>query len=121
MKVEAKTFDSIEIEDPLDYFRPADLTNFGTWIRVSIGSADSAAADDFQLFVCTPEWLSTYVENEKDCAVWGRHMLIVSEYSVERIKAAVTRLVSRCSGNDWATVAQKIARFAAWEFEDYQQ
>jgi Immunity protein 8 len=121
MKVRAKAFYSIETEDLLESYRPADINHFGTWIRVSIGTVDTDAADDFQIFICTPTWLDSYVENEKDCAVWGRHMLIVREYNLERIKASVARLVSRCSGNDWATVAEKLGRYAAWEFEDYQE
>ncbi|CAE6748596.1 hypothetical protein R69927_02799 [Paraburkholderia domus] len=119
MKVEAKTFDSIEIEDPLDDFRPADISNFGTWIRVGIGTSGSPAADNFEILVCTPTWLDSYIEGEKDGAAWGRHMLIVSHYDVDQIKRAVERLVSRCGSDDWVSTAQKIARFAHWEFEDY--
>jgi len=119
MKAEAKTFHSIEIESFLDDYRPADISNFGTWIRVTIGTSGSPAADDFEILVCTPTWLDSYIEGEKDGVAWGRHMLIVSHYDVDKIKRAVERLVSRCTSDDWATTAQKIGRFAQWEFEDY--
>jgi hypothetical protein len=120
MKISVKSIDSIEIEDSLDCYYPVDASNFGTWIRVAIGPADRPGADDFQILVCTPAWLSSFVEGEAYRAAWGRHMLIVSEYDIGTIKACIERRVDQCSGDDWQSIALKISRFAAWEFEDYQ-
>jgi hypothetical protein len=40
-------------------------------------------------------------------------------------RAAITRqlqrMVQQCTGPDWQSIAIKIGRFAAWEFEDYQE
>lgn len=121
MKVEAKSFDSLEIEDPLDRYWPNDVTSFGTWVRVGIGSTESDAADEFRIFICTPTWLASHLVHEKDGVMWGRHMLVVSEYNLERIKGSVERLISRCSGNEWPIIAQKLSQYAQWEFEDYQE
>ncbi|WP_408425848.1 Imm8 family immunity protein [Paraburkholderia fungorum] len=66
-----------------------------------VGPADRPGADDFQILVCTPTWLSSYVDGEAYRAAWGRHMLIVSEYDVATIKACVERRVNQCQGHDW--------------------
>ncbi len=29
--------------------------------------------------------------------------------------------VGSCTGDDWATIAEKINRFAFWEFSDYKE
>ena len=47
-------------------------------------------------------------------------MLIVSEYDLDVIKAEIDLCVESCTGENWSAIAQKISRFAAWEFEDYQ-
>lgn len=120
MKVAVKSYDSVEIEDSLDRYYPSDSNSFGTWIRLAIGPADRLGADNFLILVCTPTWLSSYVEGEAYRAAWGRHMLIVSEYDIATIKACVERRVDQCSGDDWQAIALKISRFAEWEFEDYK-
>jgi hypothetical protein len=83
-----------------------------------VGIRDENGADDFRLLVCTPEWLRNEYGWKK--AISGRHMLIVFEYNLDVIKAELDRFIESCAGEDWPTIVQKIARFAAWEFEDYQ-
>ncbi|KAE8757519.1 hypothetical protein FSO04_23785 [Paraburkholderia madseniana] len=46
---------------------------------------------------------------------------MVSEFNSDRIRASTKRLVSRCCGADWQAIALKFGRFAALEFEDYQE
>jgi hypothetical protein len=110
---------SLEIEDEISSYWPAETDNFGTWIRLSVGPVDEIGVDYFDLFVCTPQWLSNELERNP-VAQWGRHSLIVKEYSLDLITDQCERLVWRCSGNDWLTIAQKIARYAYWEFEGMQ-
>ncbi|MFL9908811.1 immunity 8 family protein [Paraburkholderia sp. RL17-337-BIB-A] len=119
MNLKIKGFYSFELEDYLDRYRPIERDNFGTTIRLSIGPADEKGADDFLLFVCTPQWLSEELERDSP-ARWARHFLIVKEYDLDLITDQCERLVRRCCGNDWLTIAQKIARYAYWEFEDIQ-
>ncbi|MGQ7933116.1 immunity 8 family protein [Paraburkholderia sp. D1E] len=121
MKLEIKNIYSSDFDADIAECRPEELDNFGLWFCISIGPAGTEAADNYQLLVCTPTWLSAYVEHEKDFAAWGRHMLIVSEFNADRIGASIERLLSRCCGADWQTIALKFSRFAAWEFEDYQE
>ncbi|MEZ0600800.1 immunity 8 family protein [Paraburkholderia sp. IW21] len=119
MKVEIKKLYSLEIEDEISSYWPAETYNFGTWIRLSVGPTDELGADYFDLFVCTPQWLSEELEKDP-VAQWGRHSLIVKGYNLAAIADQLDRMVQRCSGDDWQEIAVKIARFAAWEFEDYK-
>jgi hypothetical protein len=102
----------------LDSYLPDDTECFGLWIEFRVGIKDEDGADDFRLLVCTPEWLKNEYGWKK--AVWGRHMLIVSGYDLNVIAAEINSCVENCAGEDWPTIAQKLARFAAWEYEDVQ-
>jgi hypothetical protein len=119
MKVEIRKLYSLEIEDEMSHYQPADANNFGTWMRLSVGLNGERGTDNFDLFVCTPQWLSEELETDP-VARWGRHFLIVKEYNLAAIADQLDRMVQRCSGDDWHDTALKIARFAAWEFEDYK-
>jgi hypothetical protein len=98
MKLRVKSFHSHEIEDGLEFYQPEDPDNFGTWIRVEIGSTESNGSDDFTLLVCTPAWLATRVNEDADFAWWGRHTLIVARYDSGQMKATIERRGSRFSG-----------------------
>ena len=113
--VKAMWVDSATIN--LDNYFPEDSENFGLWIEFRVGPPELNSADDFRLLVCTPEWLKTNGVQEK--SLWGRHMLIVLEYDISAIKAAIDQCVDSCTGKDFGEIAQKISRFAAWEFEDH--
>ena len=119
MNVEIRKFYSVELEDVLDLYQPVERDNFGTWIRLAIGPKGEPGVDYFELFVCTPQWLSEELKKDS-LARWARHFLIVEEYNLDLIIHQCERLVQRCCGNDWLTIAQKIARYAHWEFEDMQ-
>lgn len=119
MKAEIKKLYSLEIEDEIGSYRPAERCNFGTWIRLSVGPTDELGADYFDLFVCTPQWISEELAKHP-VVQWGRHFLIVKEYNLAVIADQLERMVQRCSGDDWQEISLKIARFAAWEFEDYK-
>ncbi|MEA3084323.1 MAG: hypothetical protein QOC89_2020, partial [Paraburkholderia sp.] len=119
MNVEIRKFYSVEMEDILELYQPVERDNFGTWIRLAIGPKGESGVDYFELFVCTPQWLVEELERDAP-ARWARHFLIVEKYSLDLITDQCERLVWRFSGNDWLTIAQKIARYAYWEFEGMQ-
>ena len=85
-------------------------------LRIRIGSDETSSADDFELSVCTPEWLNQAVWEPR----WGRHLLIVREYDLSAIEKCIRDYVDRCNGSNWNSIAGKLARVLAWEFEDYQ-
>lgn len=116
MYAKLKEFFSSDID--LNNYWPDDEENFGFWVSLLIGPENTEGSEIFQLLICTPDWLKS--ENVNFEPVWGRHMLIVFEYNLTNIKAAVERYIENCSGENWEDIAIKLTRIAAWEFEDYQ-
>jgi hypothetical protein len=114
MRAVVKAISSDEID--LKTFVPADPSCFFLSLHIRIGIADTAGADDFELRVCTPEWLRQSFSEP----LWGRHLLIVREYSLSIIEERIHAYVAECDGNDWDAIALKLSRMFAWEFEDYQ-
>jgi hypothetical protein len=68
--------------------------------------------------VCTPKWLLDH--HDRNDIVTGRHLLIVFEYSYERLLEKISSLCIECSGQTWQELAVKLGRWGKWEFEDYQ-
>ncbi|MNR82230.1 hypothetical protein D3C72_129850 [compost metagenome] len=112
--VKSMWVDSASID--LVNFLPSDIELFGLWIGFRVGIKDKEGADDFRVFVCTPEWL----KNSEKKTIWGRHMLIVDRYDLNLIAAELNSQVANCVGEDWLTIAHNLSKFAAWEFEDYK-
>ncbi len=96
---------------------PDDFRDFGCTLGLKIGPSNAEGDEVFYISVCSPKWLMR--QCEEDGFVWGRHHLIVQEYTLRSITAVVTRFVENCSGESWPEAAAKLSRFAAWEFEDY--
>ena len=51
----------------------------------------------------------------------GRHYLITNSFDAAQIRALITKLIQRFQGSNWPEVAQKVARFGYWEFEDLRE
>lgn len=103
-------------EFDLSSYSPDDGQIFSATLRIKIGPVDSEGADDFELLVCTPEWMLKHIQGPK----WGRHLLIVSEYDLNCIEEFICSYVAQCIGKDWPEIAAKLTRVFFWEFEDYQ-
>lgn len=118
MKAEIKEMYSLQILEVLKDFRPEASENFGISIRLMIGPEGTDRSESFDILVCTPTWIQDQLHEEG--YMWGRHMLIAQEYDYELIKQSISARISSCTGTNWDEIANKIARFAAWEFEDYR-
>ncbi|WP_165614476.1 Imm8 family immunity protein [Paraburkholderia ginsengiterrae] len=44
----------------------------------------------------------------------------MKEYNLSAITQQIAQKIDRVSEDDWPTIAAKVSRFAAWEFEDYK-
>jgi hypothetical protein len=115
MKTEIKKMISVEIEDVLELFTPNDKRNFGTWIKLMIGTESEVGCDYFDIFVCTPEWLR--IECMKEGFVWGRHTLIVEIYDLDAIKKILSDRITDCNDSNWKKIALNISQYASWEYE----
>ncbi|WP_063936079.1 immunity 8 family protein [Burkholderia pseudomallei] len=118
MRAQLKEMYSLQIPEMLKDFRPEASRNFGISIRLMIGPEGADQSESFDILVCTPTWIQDRLR-EEGC-IWGRHMLITQEYDYKLILQSLSAYISSCTGKDWDEVANKVARIAAWEFEDYR-
>jgi hypothetical protein len=109
-------FTSADTPD-LRTFVPEDPDRFSIAVDMMIGPSGAEGEEQFEIQIATPRWLEEQYRSAG--LVVGRHLLIVFDDDWSRIEAHLQRLVSACQGDDWTQVAEKISRFALWEFEDY--
>jgi Immunity protein 8 len=46
--------------------------------------------------------------------------LIVKRYDFEVVRSALYKQFQGVQGTNWSEVAERLARYGQWEFEDYQ-
>ncbi|MBS9422404.1 MULTISPECIES: immunity 8 family protein [Photorhabdus] len=114
MKAELKSISSDDYD--LDLYFPDDDEKFLLKVILRIGEKDSKEADNFDLLICTPNWL----KNNHWTPQLIRHMLLVRKYDLDEITKTITDYIDQCEGDDWMGIAQKLSRVFAWEYEDYQ-
>ena len=100
----------------LDEFYPENEHEFSLQLLLRIESEHSSRPDNFDLHICTPEWLCKHHWHPQ----LMRHTLMVRKYELDEIKKTITDYIDQCEGNDWREIAQKLSRIFAWEYEDYQ-
>lgn len=115
MKAEVKHFAMVGGEFS-DYW-PDDIENFCIGADATIGPEGSPGGDIFSFEVCTPRWL---LHSSRKRPRFMRHIVLVNEYDEEAVKSAVRDLVENTTGETWREIAEKLARYMFWEFEDYQ-
>jgi len=118
MNIELKGLRSLELEDNLINYWPADALNFSCWIRAMIGPKDQNGSEAFDMLVCTPTWLQNELASNK--VLSGKGMIIVEEYDYDVILSYVEKKIMACNDKDWSESAIKLSRFSFWEYENYQ-
>ena len=104
--------------DDLEHCAPADPTNCGFVVTAAIGPKDAEGVEVFDFFVCTPRWLADNIPAHG--YEWGRHKLILPHWDYDALLRALTDLCAEATGPSWESVATRLARYGAWEFEDDQ-
>lgn len=116
MIAKLKYLSSPDTED-LKNFRPIDPENFSILIQIHVGSPIEDGNETFDIEICTPKWLlSNYKKTE---IILGRHMVLVFEYNFQRLEDRIKKIISSSSGNTWSEIAEKLSKWAHWEFEGY--
>lgn len=87
--------------------------------RAFIGPAGSPGEESFDFDVCSPAWLEA--ELERNPIISGRFLLVTRHFDPKRIEEYVQKRIAQASGDDWPTLAAKLARWSQWEFEDYRE
>lgn len=103
--------------DELDRWAPeGEVWAFG--LRILAGPDVGPGEESFDVTVCSLAWVAE--RTRRDGVFNGRHHVIVEGYNWSDLRAYVERQVQQCEGATWRDVAEKLARFGYWEFEDYQ-
>ena len=117
MKAEIKSILRPDVQDLTNYI-PDNPELVGFALQLLIGPHGQEGMESFQLMVCTPQWLNT--THSKDQIVLGIHYVFIFEYNYEKLLHFLHSYVERCTGNTWQEIANKLARFGHWEFEEYE-
>ena len=117
VRAESRAVYSVDVAcDDLEHFRPEDPENVGFLVTAATGPKDAEGAEVFDVFVCTPRWLIDNVP--AGGYAWGRHKLVLPRWDHAALMAAPYELCAAGTGPTWDEVADRLARFAAWKFED---
>jgi hypothetical protein len=109
----------------LSEYEPPDPGSFCLTITAEIGPENDEGADLFQWVLCTPDripdWLGglpSLPQNEP-AYLWANRVLLVREWSYERIRRIVGDVLARAEADDWPGVAARLSPYMTWEYEDY--
>ncbi len=95
---------------------PVDPADAAVLFEASIGPKGQEDAEVFSFVAITPRALA-----RDQGTRWGRGYLILNHVSWAGVEAAVRNLLSQCSGDNWAQVAERLNREMHWEFEAYRK
>ena len=115
MDIIIKSIDSFDY-DPISFI-PERIEELAINLTFTIGAKSSSGGDNFDLFVCSPEWL---LKNMWEPEI-VRHTLIIRKYDIEEIKKIIANYIDKCQSNTWIETAEKLSRYFSWEFEDYKE
>jgi hypothetical protein len=90
------------------------------WLTLSIGTADSEAADDFQVCVATPDGLKSAVGRRIKPKGANPPLIVLQEYSWNGVIREIDQRLAACPGTDWAEMLDKLRLLFDWEYEGYK-
>lgn len=116
MQAVLKDLHSTDID--IETYLPEEEDNFGFLLRAMVGPLGEEGKESFDITVCTPKWLmEKYGTSE---VLLGLHKLIVFKYDYLGLKKFIEKYLTRCSGNTWGEIAQKVSLLGQWEFQGYR-
>jgi hypothetical protein len=114
VRARLKALHSDDVPD-LSRWAPANPEAFALPLVLEVGPLGIRGRERFEVLVVTPGWLLE--THGRRAVVPGRGLLVVFEWSYERVRAWLARRVEACSGRTWPEVARKVGRIATWEGE----
>lgn len=103
----------------LEHGMPDDPECFCLSVQAMIGAHGEEGEESFNFLVCTPRWLEREVAREG--YVLGRFYIFLARYDYALMRRIIEELCEQAMGEDWDTVAARLARHSLWEFEDYRE
>jgi hypothetical protein len=108
---------SSDIAD-VESYQPEKEDNFGFVLRAVVGPMGEPGEESFDITICTPKWLAERYGTAQ--IVLGLHKVIVFRYAYSGLRRFIEKYLTRCSGDTWAEIAQKVSLLGQWEFENYR-
>jgi hypothetical protein len=105
-------------DEPLDEIIFVEGEDFELSLLASIGPQGDGGADLFYLTALSPSKVESLT---KDGPRLFRHYLVMKSFNATTVREVIESLCHRTNAANWHEVAGKLARYMAWEFEDYQQ
>jgi hypothetical protein len=113
-----KGFDCYDIDD-LEQWQPAS-SYVCYWLTLSVGTADADAADNFQVFVATPDGLKSTLGRRMKPEGAAPPPIVVQDYSWAEVLREIERRLVACGGSDWLAMQEKLRLLFRWEYEGYK-
>lgn len=116
MKPEIKSIHSPDVDDLENpsFEGPDDVHLL---LEMTIGPKSGRGEEIFSLVVGTFEGLQSRHEGKMPRLL--RHHLVVETYDYDEIFDLIKKTCDRVREETWTEVAEKLNRYFAWEFEDY--
>lgn len=105
--------------EPLSNLSPANPKNFVLTLVLEVGLVGEVGADNFVLYVCTPEWLDEVLRKSTFSSMWGYHHLIVTHYDAVALEAAIRERINAIYAESWEQIVSRVRLIGLWEYEDY--
>lgn len=109
------SFHSPDVDDLENWVCPSEPASL--LVSFTAGPVGLESGDDFSVLICNVGWLQA--ESDGRPVGLRHHVLLSPGTGFPAVKQYLETRVNACTDEDWIAVAARIARFAAWEFEDY--
>ncbi|MEL0660025.1 Imm8 family immunity protein [Psychromonas arctica] len=97
--------------DPIDSWIFPDPNRVDFWVNFTIGP-DHRGGDNFQLRVLTTDMAQSVTSLA--------NAIILERYSWDAVLLKVKEMLNQSKGESWDIMSDKLSKYMAWEFENYQ-
>ena len=109
-----------ELQSPdvnLYAWKPASHSEVYVCLDMLIGWDDEEGTNIFNVMLVTPEGLRAHGD---EFVLSESRTLVVSEFDLEKVSAAINRILKKCSMLDYEDSCEKLQRYFHWEYEDFR-
>ncbi|MES2474862.1 MAG: Imm8 family immunity protein [Verrucomicrobiota bacterium] len=89
-----------------------DPKNCSVPLWVDVGIDDEEGANQFDLQVVTPTFLSSCEKS-----TWGQSLLVVPVFTWENVEREIEELIAGIPAKNWDDAVKMLTRFMHWEYE----
>lgn len=118
MQARLKALHSADVDDMRTWV-PEDPYSFGLGVQAFVGPSNGPGEESFDFMVVGPGWFDANPGEKRFHFV--RHFLVLQRWDYELLSRALSDLCLKTEGKNWREVAEQLARYGHWEFEDYRE